>query len=263
MNKIAKIIIIVIALALVLGGVYFIYSVLHGDVFTKAKLYKDASSYVSKTYGDNYLVSKAVYNFKDGGYSCNVMSNISTDTHFSVYKDSDGKIRDNYKNMVKGKRNTLNRLTAEFDSAAEDIYTSVFPNKVPLVACTFYEASLGDYKAEVVENDKIQIDMESDIKNPPLPLEITLWVICKEPSFKTLAKALNDAKETAEKFGFAISYYSVSLRKEAPDNDEKDENMGLVTDFYASDIPSSVINESDEFVSYLIKRVNEDATNAK
>lgn len=124
MNKLLKILAVVIALALI-GFLLFFANGLIGNPISKFMAQKAAKQYVNETYHDrDFELGRATYNFKSSGYDVGVTSPSSRDTHFHVSISMSGKVyNDSYSNVTSG-WNTYYRLEKEYRELVKGLFNS-------------------------------------------------------------------------------------------------------------------------------------------
>lgn len=247
MKKKIKTILISAAFLLAIGALYCTLILpLKGSIIHKAVLTGRVRNYVSQTYGEGFSVDHAGYNFKTNDYICHVKSDTSLDTRFSVYESKDGKLSDSYEFDVLQKENTIWRLNREMDELVVRDFLPIYPGNCVNYMCFFEKKSLDGATSKVRE--RFVTDMPLDMHQPPLPLELTLWVECDEPSWETLAESLRDAKIAADSLEWEISLYSVTLYSPFSNSDKKPGDA--LTDFSAYCVPSEMIGD-DMLADYL------------
>lgn len=163
-------------------------------------------SYVAQTYpGDSFTVEKAKYNFKFQEYFCIVSSPTSADTVFSVSLRKN-RIEDNYESEVQNRFTTFRRLSDLLDQQVEDVVKRDFPYEIDMVIGSF--AGDGD-SADL--HRRLTLDMPLDPRNPPLPVEVTVYTYAEERSYKVLAQRLRELHAILEKSPIEVSFYSLNL----------------------------------------------------
>lgn len=97
-----------------------------GNPVSKMLANKSAEKYIEATYPDMDLeINKAVYSFKDGGYSVFVELPTSLDINFSVNISPTGKVRwDSYESSVIGKFNTWRRVNSQYREIVEEVFAA-------------------------------------------------------------------------------------------------------------------------------------------
>ncbi len=225
---------------------------LNGSMIYKAIFTDRVRSYVTETYGEGFTVDHAGYDFKINGYLCHVKSNTSEDTHWTIYEGKDGELSDHYDFEVMQKENTIWRLTREMDIRMVQDFLPIYPRNCVNYMCFFEKEPLDRGTPEVRE--RFELDMPLDMKNLPLPLEMTLWVECDAPSWEALAESFRDAKEATDSLGWQVSFYSVSLYTPLMGEDGKP--TSTATDYCAYQVPCEMI-EDDTLADYLKSSVNQ------
>lgn len=246
MKKRTKTALAMAAVLLVLAGLHCVLILpLNGSIVHKAALTRRVREYVAETYGEGFTVVQAIYDLKMDTYSCYVQSDTSVDTHFRVYEGKDDALTDYYDFEVLQKENTIGRLTRQMDDRMERDFLPAYPWECVNYMCGFEQDLLDSGTAK--EREGFVLDMALDMQNPPLPLELTLWVVRDDPSWEALAESLRKAAETADSLSWNVSLYSMTLHKPVAD-DEKPVNTA--TDFCVYQIPREAI-DADSLWDYL------------
>lgn len=123
---------IIIAVVILAAGIFYIVNGIWGNPISKRMAEQGVKAYIAENYPNQNLQIKGVsYNFKINGYSAEVVSETSIDTHFSVDTSMSGKVRsDSYDDVISG-WNTYMRLESGYRSLVE----AVFDNEnFPLVS---------------------------------------------------------------------------------------------------------------------------------
>lgn len=221
---------------LIMGCLYYtlIYP-LYGSVIRKAIVTSQVRRYVSAAYGEDYSVQPAVYNAKTNTYLCQVASQISKDTFFTVYAEKEGTLIDSYEQDVLQKGNTFSRLSQEMDRCILQEFLPRYPHRCVQFSCEFAQSLSGCDDTSL--RDRLSLDMPLEMENPPLPIALALEVECDDPSWETLWEAVRDAKETAEDLDWQIAEYSLTLHITATDQKPID----TATEYSVSHIPCKEI----------------------
>lgn len=240
-TKIRTILLSLLAL-LALAGLYCALVLpLNGSLVHKLALRAEVRRYVDERYGGDLTVEKAIYDFKSGTYLCQVRSQTSQDTHFTVYESKDGALLDSFFSDVVQRENTVWRLTRELDRELVEKFLPRFPMNCVDYRCSFDQKVL-DAGTAAIEG-RFTLDMPLAPDNPPLPLELALWVECEAPSWEALAEAFRAAKGTVQELGWQISFYCVTLHTPMPDQGGKPINTA--TWYTGSRIPGAWIDRDD------------------
>lgn len=247
MKKKKVIIIVVIVLILILIPAYLVYASFHGSIIKKYMVTKEAKAYVSKHFNEeDFVVSKARYDFKLCGYYCNVQSKTSRDTRFSVFKRSKGEMDDNYDLCVNRKESTIGRLSRELDEWSDKTLKKAYPHKTDLVMCDFYGG-------EEFDLDKFTLDMELDMSNLPHPIEVNIWTETEKesPTWKELGERLRELVKITDKLGVYPEYFSMWLEYKESDMEGADKAK-LHSTVQVFEVPREVI-EGEGLDEYLEK----------
>lgn len=241
-----SVVIFSVIIAVLLIGVYAVYASFNGSLIHKAILTDTARDYIAENYPSQELeVDYAVYDFKLGGYHCDVQSPTSVDTAFDVYETSDGKLEDDYEIAVVNKENTIRRISIELDRAVDEIFPPAFPHRTRLVMCDYC------YKDEI-DRSKFELDMKLDLACLPQPAELTVWVETSgaEPTWEEAARLLREMAHTTDDLGLDISYYSISVEYpyDETDGERKPSDYGSIVG--ASEVPKEIV-ESDGLEAFL------------
>lgn len=179
-------VIITIFSLVILGTIFTFYFSFKGNPITKVITASKAKDYVeSKWPGEEFTVSRAVYNFKFKEYVCRVQSLSSEDTAFKVYRSQKGELRDSYKEDVMERGSTIFRFERELRNYGEQILLPDFSRRARLFGCSFYDDKEYDYR-------KFQLDMEFDPSKLPVTAVLTIWTETKdqEPTWEDMAEVL-------------------------------------------------------------------------
>lgn len=250
MKKKKVIIIVCIVLVLLLVPVYLVYASFNGSIMKKYMVTKEAKTYVSKHFREeDFVVSKARYDFKLCGYFCNVQSKTSEDTRFSVYKWSNREMDDDYDLCVNKKENTIRRLAQELDEWSEKTLKKAYPYKTDLVMCDFYYG-------EEFDRDKFSLDMEFDMSDLPHPISVNIWTETKgkAPTWEELGERLQELVKITDKLGVYPEYFSMWIKYKEwyMEGEDKEKPYSTVQAF---DVPREVI-EGEDLDEYLEKEKN-------
>lgn len=233
-----KNILLIILLTLIMGFIMYIYISFNGFFVYKIILTNETKKYIKENYKGEFIVNRAVYDFKINGYSCYVESVNSIDTKFRVYKENN-KLVDNYEDCVLNLENTYMRLIEEADKIIEDELKKI-SNK--------YSLAIIETKNPFLDKKNLELDMKLDISNPPFPLSLILWVDTKNLSIKELENSFKEIVSICTSNNYKIDYYSISLNRVNKDGQ-------ILESIYANDINIKDIL-SDNFSTYLVNYIN-------
>ena len=222
-----------IALTIVVLALLFVLNALFGNPVSKALAERGADKVIEEKYGDLDLSrEKAVYNFKDGDYVTHLKVKNSVDPRFELCFDSFGRLhRDSYDERI---FQTLTR----FDVALRDYGHGLekahdFP----------YEITLS-YWDKVDPTDYLTVDQPVDIKHLPFKLQAQIKGVGDEVAAKEAMVVLKRAQGIMEEEGLNVTAYTVDLASENRVN-EKGEAQKPKDEFFAMDIPQTVVREGD------------------
>lgn len=170
-------------------------------------VYLQMKQYVGEKYSSLDLkIGMPIYNFLDGDFWAIAKSKTSMDTKFNI-SYWDGKVQlDDYEFAVLGKKNTFDRLSAEYTALAKEIVAHELGYKV--------EHTLVLYNREAYEkengsiDDLIKLDMEFD-RTLPIYADITLAVNLNNQSLSGAAQFLTDAHQVFKKNGCHFHRYTL------------------------------------------------------
>lgn len=250
MRKKTVFIILAVILAIVLGFGVWMYLAFNGSLIRKLVMTKQAEQYVAQVYaGEDLVVDFATYDFKMGGYSCNVHSPSGGDLYFSVYQNSDGNLTDDFALRVLAKENTIFRLTGNLDDFTEEFLAKNFPHRTTLVMC--------DVDGEITDamRNKLRINMPFSIDGFPLPCEMGVWTETAgdAPTWEEAAERLKELRRlTKDVFPFVTSYHlGIQNRYVETDGEWEPEDSGAGV--YVFDVPAEVIDDDDAFADWMVK----------
>jgi len=209
--KWSRIIIIVIVI-LIIGFIINIVTSFYGNPVTAAIATSKIQAYVDKTYPNNdFEVPKANYNFKFEEYVSHIQSKTSADTRFSVAW-SRGRINDSYEGDVVKRYTTYERIQHEFSKAVEDIIVKEFPYETSILFVDLGKAEIG--------LESLMLDMPLDINHPPLPAELTIYILSNETSYEFLSARLLELYEIMQKHQIPINMYSIVIEEPMPEGEK-------------------------------------------
>lgn len=226
----------IIAAAFALFLIWFLFSAViafMGNPISAAIATSKIRAYVKETYPSMDLeVPRANYNFKDSDYYSHVRSTSSIDTAFRVgYRK--GKISDDYPFEVANRFSTYRRISMEFDKAVEDILKAEFPYDTSIL--------IADFNKSEEDFDKLTLDMELDINNPPIPAYLTVYIVNKEVSYEFLQDRLLELHKIMENHKIPISIYTVVVKEPLIEGELKGDPHGK--QIYLFDFPEELILE--------------------
>lgn len=214
---------------LVLAAVNAIF----GNPISKALAERGADKVIAEKYGDLDLArEKVIYNFKDGDYVAHLKVKNSVDPRFELCFDSFGRLhRDSYDERIFQTLTRFDDAIRKYGHGLEKTYD--FP----------YEITLS-YWDKVDPTDYLTVDQPVDIKHLPFKLQAQIKGVGDEVAAKAAMAVLQRAQEIMDEEGLNVTAYTVDLASEKRVN-EKDEAQKPKDEFFAMDIPQTVVREGD------------------
>lgn len=225
-------VLIITILFLIIGFFANLVMAFYGNPVSAAIATVKIKAYMEDTYPDMDLeIPKAGYNFKFEEYVSHVKSKTSQDTYFNV-SWSKGKIYDSYECDVVKLYNTYDRLNKEFSEQVEEIIQKDFP----------YETSIlfADLGKEEQDFEELSLDMPLDIKNPPMPADLVIYILSDEISYEFLSARLLELYQLMNKYEIPIDTYSVVIEEPLIKGEEKPAPNGKT--IYLYDFPAGKIS---------------------
>ncbi len=199
---------------MVLGFIVTVLSSFFGNPVSAMIATAKMKAYVKVTYPQtDYEIPKAAYNFKFGEYYSHIQSKSSKDICFTV-SYSKGKVTDDYEYEVANHFTVYRRLQSELDKAVDVIVKKEFPYDTSIILADFHDGKEKDYI-------RLAYDMPLDISHPPLPTELSVYILTLDISYEKLVTALKELYAIMKNHSVAIDYYSVSLQVPILPNEEK------------------------------------------
>lgn len=227
-------ILIILSVLTIAGLIFSFVNSFYGNPISAAIATSKIKSYVKDTYPDMDLeVPDATYNFKFDEYHSWVKSRISIDTCFEV-SWSNGRINDSYEYDVENRGMTYRRLQTELDNTIEGIIKKEFP----------YETSImfADFAEKEGNPESMELDMALDIKNPPIPVKLTTYILTDEVNDENLCARLLELSDIMKEHEISVSFYDVVLQEPMPEG-EKAAPDGQ--SLYLYDFPADKLSEPD------------------
>ncbi|NLK43247.1 MAG: hypothetical protein GX300_02505 [Tissierellia bacterium] len=185
-KSILKILAGLIAITLIIG-ILVITNAFVGNPISVMLANKAIKKYVIENYSSLDLeIEKARYNFKDASYVAIAKSRTSIDTRFPIYYRNGKVQRDDYEGYVLRMFNTLQRLSDEYSSLAQEIVAKELGYESNT---TFVMYDKDEY---ATNNNVLELDMKFD-RTLPLKSEVTIRVELGDHSLENIAKLLTDA----------------------------------------------------------------------
>jgi hypothetical protein len=233
-------IIFLVILLLFVGFFASVIMAFYGNPITAVIATVKIRNYVEDTYPDMDLeVPKAGYNFKFEEYLSHVKSKTSPDTHFEVSWVK-GKIFDTYESFVTGRINTFDRLNREFSDKVEQIIQNEFP----------YETSMlfADLGKEEQNISHLTLDMPLDPSNPPMPADLTIYIMSHDVSYEFLSARLLELQRIMEENRIPMEAYSIVIEEPLIEGEGKADPEG--ESIYLYGFPSDKIS-SDNLIEVI------------
>lgn len=232
--KIKKVIIGIVAAGIVLGGM----NVFNGNPISKIIVKNKVEKYVSSNYSNlNLELTNPMYNFKFADYNVTAKSKDSEDTVFTVHTDSLGNIiQDEYEYEVANCFTTWRRLSDELQKESEIFIIDKLDYDFDYGYIRFIDGSYGD------DLEKLQLDMELDIYNPPIPLEADIAIFTDYMTWDTIAETAEELKTKMDEQGLPISQYSVRILPMENKPKNKDEAVPWWNSISVSEFPAEMMN---------------------
>lgn len=222
-----------IAFAILFAIVLVVLNALYGNPVSKAVVERGADKVIAEKYGDLDLSrEKVFYNFKAPEYVVHLQDKSSEDSAFELCFDSFGRLqRDTYDFRID---NTMMR----FDDAIRDHGRGLekaydFPYQITL---SFWD--------KVDPRDYLTVDQPVDMKHLPFKLQAQIKGVGDEVAAKAAMAVLQRAQGIMDEEGLNVTAYTVDLTSENRVN-EKGEAQKPKDEFFAMDIPQTVVREGD------------------
>lgn len=222
-----------IAFGIIFAIALVVLNALFGNPISKALAERGADKVIAEKYGDLDLSrEKVFYNFKLPEYVVHLQDKNSEDSAFELCFDSFGRLqRDTYDFRID---NTMMR----FDDAIRDHGRGLekahdFP----------YEITLS-YWDKVDPTDYLTVDQPVDIKHLPFKLQAQIKGVGDEVAAKEAMAVLQRAQGIMDEEGLNVTAYTVDLASAKRVN-EKGEAQKPKDEFFAMDIPQTVVREGD------------------
>lgn len=228
-------VIFIVVLLLIVGFIASFIMAFYGNPITSVIATAKIRHYVEDTYSDMDLeVPKANYNFKFVEYVSHVSSKSSQDTRFSV-SWSDGKINDSYEEDVIGRYTTYDRINREFSEKVEEIIGREFPYQTSILFATLGE--------EEEDYDMLSLDMVLDVKEPPMPAKLVIYIMNDEVSYDFLIARLLELDQLMGKYEIPIDQYTVVIEEPLIEGEEKPKPNG--NSIHLLDFPAKNLKSAD------------------
>ena len=214
---------------LVLAAVNAIF----GNPISKALADRGADKVIAEKYGDLDLSrEKAVYNFKAPEYVVHLQDKNSEDSAFELCFDSFGRLqRDTYDFRIDNTMMRFDDAIRKYGRGLEKAYD--FPYQITLF-----------YWDKVDPREYLTVDQPVDMKHLPFKLQAEIDGVGEEITGKEAMAVLQRAQGIMDAEGLNVTAYTVDLTSENRVN-EKGEAQKPKDEFFAMDIPQTVVREGD------------------
>lgn len=237
-------IVLIITILLVMGFIINLVTSFYGNPISAAIATSKIRTYVDETYPNMELeVPKVKYNFKFEEYTSHIQSKTSSDTRFMV-SWSNGKIYNSYDGDVVQRYSTYGRLQQEFSDKMKEIIKKEF----------LYETSMvfADMGKEDGDISSLTLDMALDITNPPIPTELSIYILTDDISYEFLSARLLEIYDIMGKYKVPIEVFSVVLEEPMEEGEKADPDGERI---YLYDFPASEVLSDN-----LMERIKEHQT---
>lgn len=190
-TKVKRIIAGTIGICMIIVLLLFVNS-FTGNPISKALAKGVAVKHVEKNYPNLKLsVTDNFYNFKNSHYAVKLQSHTSEDTVFEVYVNQLGQFKlDTYETQVVNKSAAYHRLDRELTHMTREILKYNLDYDFDGVGLSFINTN--DYSM-------LELDMELDIANPPLPTVIEAVIFDADASYERIAVIAKDIEQKNER----------------------------------------------------------------
>ncbi len=231
----------------IIAGLVFFACALLGNPVSHSLVKKSAEKYIKENYGGtDYFIESIKYSFKTGGYTVQVKSPSSVDTHFSLNADLRGRIGYNsYDSYVEGRFNTWSRIDSEYRSLADKVLDAPdFPYfREKDFGCGTIE-DMGDTEAGRpprtygIIRKELELDKEYDAAELGKEAgHIILYITDDTASPQRAAQILLDIRKRFDAAG--VGFYAVDLNLRS----EGDKESLWLEDFLYGDIYEKGLEE--------------------
>lgn len=168
MSKTTKLVIIIV-LAVVIALILAVVNAFCGNPISQLLARGAVERYIAEKYaGTDYVIDSVNYNLKISGYSAQVKSPSSIDTHFDVQTSMLGEVRSDWYEEVTNGWNTYRRVDEEYRELVETVFAAEdFPLKsqIDFGAIEVYDRELvGEEPAFGVAMDELVLDKQYDVR---------------------------------------------------------------------------------------------------
>ena len=222
-----------IAFAILFTIVIVVLNALYGNPVSKALADRGADKVIAEKYGDLDLSrEKVFYNFKAPEYVVHLQDKNSEDSAFELCFDSFGRLqRDTYDFRIDNTMMRFDDAIRKYGRGLEKAYD--FPYQITL---SFWD--------KVDPTDYLTVDQPVDMKHLPFKLQAQIKGVGDEVAAKAAMAVLQRAQGIMDEEGLNVTAYTVDLTSENRVN-EKGEAQKPKDEFFAMDIPQTVVREGD------------------
>lgn len=236
-----KMILSIVAVLAVIVVIFFIVNGLVGNPISKYIVKKAAVKYIDLNYSELDLeIEKVYYNFKFDRYGVFVQSRTSKDTAFTIYSDSYGNIKeDDYAYEVANNFTTLRRLESELKVKADEM----IKNKLNYDFENTRFRLVEENNEKDIDLNKLQLDMELDIYNPPALLEADVVIYTDNVSYDKIAEVARELEKSLREQKINVSKYSIRL---IPTSDKRENEPAIwANSLSVTFFPANLISEDN------------------
>lgn len=243
MTNILKIAALVLAIALIVGVLFFANSLV-GNPLSKELAEETAEKYLEENYGDkDYEIDEVSYSFKDGYYHAYVTSESSKDTRFTLLINGFGKLKyDNYDYNVTSGWSTAERLAGDYRGSVEELLESnSFPYGLnfgygELMFTTSEQKDDPFTPSYALVTNELVLDAYYNVNELGSKAgKITVYLEDANVSYERMAQILLGIRECFDNAG--LGFYAIDCVLECPlDGAEYEMEKVEVLDFLYSDI---------------------------
>lgn len=197
-----------------------------------------ARQYVNASYNNlNLNIQKSTYNFKFGSYDVLAQSGTSVDTAFYIHVNSYGNvIGDDYESEVANHYTTYRRLDHELRELAGKIIGGNFDYDFDHVSFAFVKEATFE---------TLELDMQLDIHNPPLPLVVDVTLFSHDVSYSKIAEVAKAIEAALQEQDIPVRDYNIRILPLADKPQGENQAVSWVNSLSISDYPADRLNEKN------------------
>ncbi len=159
MKKTAKIIAVIVAIALILG-LLFVANAFVGNPISKFLVKRNSDNYLEQNYSELNLQSEIGFSFKTNSYFVRVYSDTVEDLHFTLYYSMTGKLgRDTYENNITNGWNVLTRINEDYRHETDLLFEQLKNNPIFLNSPSFFGSG---YLMSTTESEDREVGSEDN-----------------------------------------------------------------------------------------------------